>query len=94
MDLAHLIEVTNPLARAITCLESPHTTAADVLLFFSSALSLYKEMFDDKFKRKFLPVEKLAKILTRCFREIIDSKNGHDVYYAALVLHPGRILLS
>ncbi len=49
MDLAHLIEVTNPLAHAITCLESPHTTAANVLLFFSSALSLYKEMFDDKF---------------------------------------------
>ncbi len=50
MDLAHLIEVTNPLAHGITHLESPHTTAADVLLCFSSALSLYKEMFDNKFK--------------------------------------------
>src|SRR5260370_3915046 len=44
------------------------------------------------FNQKFLHVNKLAKILTQCFHEIINSKNGHDVYYAALVLHPGRIL--
>src|SRR5260370_3852873 len=74
--------------------KSPHTTTADVLLFFSSALSLslYKEMFEDRFNQKFLPVNKLVKISTKCFHEIINSKNGHDVYYVALVLHPGRIL--
>src|SRR5260370_33476524 len=71
MDLAHLIEVTNPLARAITCLESPHTTTADVLLFFSSALSLYKEKFVDTFNSKFLPLNKHVKIFTNWFHVII-----------------------
>src|SRR5260370_994355 len=88
-DLVHLIEVTNPLDHSIVCLEYPHSTAADVLLFFSSALSLYCDIFDDKFKCKYIPVNLIAEILTWHFQELIDSKNGHDVYYAALVLHPG-----
>ena len=35
------------------------------------------------------PLDEIAAILSRRFRELIESKNGHDVYYAATFLHPG-----
>lgn len=37
------------------------------------------------------PFDEIAAILSRRFRELIESKNGHDVYYAATFLHPGTV---
>ena len=40
--MAEFVNLTNPLARAIVCLESPHTGPADVLIFFAAALIMYE----------------------------------------------------
>lgn len=31
----------------------------------------------------------IAAILSRRFNELVDSKNGHDAYFTAMMLHPG-----
>jgi hypothetical protein len=40
------------------------------------------------------PIDDIIRILVRRFKEIIDSKNGHDAYYTALMLHPGMLYLQ
>lgn len=95
-----VVDLTNPLARAIICLESPHSTPADVLLFVAAALLMYEEVFTSikndanaQLDGTKPPLDAIASILTRRFRELIESKNGHDAYYAALFLHPGMSIL-
>ena len=93
-----VIELTNPIARAIVCLESPHITPADVLLFVAAALIMYEGVIkglhsDVSLQPNSLmpPIDDIIRILVRRFKEIIDSKNGHDAYYTALMLHPGML---
>jgi len=93
--LAELISLTNPIARAIVCLESPHSTAADVLLFLAAALLMYEKTFADIAKKPIPglqpPVDDIARILVRRYNELINSKNGHDAYFTTLILHPGNV---
>lgn len=90
-DMNLLIKLTNPIARAIVCLESPHSTAADVFVFFAAALLLVRKNLDDLMKSKKsqnLPMADIIRILTKRFDELINSKNGHDLYFTATLLHP------
>ena len=92
--MAEFVNLTNPLARAIVCLESPHCGPADVLIFVAAALLMYsrtfKELTQDPIPGLAPPIQEITTILTTRFKELIDSANGHDAYFMALILHPGR----
>lgn len=89
-DLATLIDINDPIARAIVCLESPHSTPTDVLLFIAAAWLKIWDLFTDmkSTHRVHVPVDKILKILTKRFNELFKSPN-HDAYFTALALHPG-----
>ena len=93
-EVEELIHLTNPLARAIVCLESPHTGPADVMIFVAAALIMYEDTFKAIAKCRTPgpqpPVEDITHILNRRYKELINSRNGHDVYLVALMLHPGK----
>jgi len=92
-QVAELINLTNPLARALVCLESPHTGPADVMIFVAAALIMYEDTFKAIAERPIPglqpPVDDIIRILNRHYKELIDSRNGHDVYFVAMMLHPG-----
>jgi hypothetical protein len=44
-ELAQLAAVLEPLARAITCLESSHSTLSDVYLFWLAILARFRDIF-------------------------------------------------
>ena len=92
--MAEFINLTSPLAWAIVCLESPHTGPADVLIFVTAALLMYartfKELKCDPVPGLAPPIGEITSILTTRFKELINSKNGHDAYFTALILHPGK----
>lgn len=44
-ELGQFVAVLEPLARSIKCLESSHSTAADVYLFWLAVLARYHELF-------------------------------------------------
>jgi hypothetical protein len=92
--MAEFIDITNPIARAIVCLESPHTTPADVLLYVAAAMKLCEEVLLEMSKKKSAlrlkpPIDAIVAILKRRFNELINSKNDHDIYFASTVMHPG-----
>ena len=91
--MAEFVNLTNPLARAILCLESPHTSPADILIFVAAALIMYKRTFMDLTRDPIPgtspPVNQIASIITSRYKELIDSKNGHDAYFTCMLLHPG-----
>ena len=92
--MAKFVNLTNPLAQAIVCLESPHCGPTDVLIFVAAALLMYsrtfKELMQDPIPGLAPPIQEITTILTAHFKELIDSANGHDAYFTALILHPGR----
>lgn len=95
--MAEFIDVTIPIARAIVCLESPHTTPADVLLYVTAAMKMCEETLLEMAKKKSTtglkpPIDAIVAILKRRFNELINSKNGHDVYFSATVMHPGKLI--
>lgn len=96
-SINQLIQVTDPAARAIVCLESPHSSAADVFVFVAGALLLTRKNIETMMKSSLpldLPKDAIFEILTKRFNQLINSKNGHDVYFTATLLHPGTFRLS
>ena len=47
MDLKKVVNVLEPIARAIKCLESAHTNPADVFIFWYAIMATYKEMLEE-----------------------------------------------
>lgn len=82
-----------PLAKAIVCLESPHSTPADVLVFFVAAVQSIKKKLDESTgKRQLsnLPKDAIFRILVKRFDEPINTmkKNGHNICFTAALLDP------
>lgn len=99
--MAQVIDFTNPLARAIVCLESPHTTPADVMLYVSAAFIMYEDVFasirqdvNSNMEGLKPPIEEIGQILIRRTGELINSKNGHDAYFTATFMHPGELVCT
>jgi len=55
-SINQLIQVTDPAARAIVCLESPHSSAADVFVFVAGALLLTRKNIETMMKSS-LPLD-------------------------------------
>ncbi|KAG8924430.1 hypothetical protein FRC00_005142, partial [Tulasnella sp. 408] len=55
LELQKLVNVLRPFAFSIKCLESAHSTPADVFIYWFGVMSEYKEMFSsniDELKKK------------------------------------------
>jgi hypothetical protein len=65
------------------------------MIFVAAALIMYEDTFKVIAKNRTPdlrpPVEDIVCILYRRYKELIHSKNGHDIYFVALMLHPGTL---
>jgi hypothetical protein len=87
-ELTRFCDVLSPAAKAIKCLESSQSTAADVFLFMLAIAASYKEFLSSGAQG--LPIEDQEAI--RCsinyrFRQQIDD-NSYDIYFSAFMLDP------
>ena len=87
-EVTELVDVLAPIARSILCLESPHSTMADVILFWAAICAWYHRLLNDPeydFSENTKSV--LISIVNRRYREIINN-GPHDAYIACLALDP------
>ncbi|TFY73835.1 hypothetical protein EWM64_g10177 [Hericium alpestre] len=88
-QLAKFMAVTAPFARAIQCLESAHSTPADVFLFWLAIASNLEAVFKSgSVGLSEEATEQIRTIANRRFNEIINSSSCGDIYFAAFVLDP------
>src|SRR5436190_5155818 len=88
LGLVKLLEVIGPIAKAIKCLESTHSTPADVYLFWLAVMAQLEEVFCEN--KVPLPADVKAKIravLNRRFDGMINNAPT-DVYLSAFFLDP------
>ena len=88
-DLAKLAAVFGHYARAIQCLESPHTTCSDVYLYWLAIVSQMSQLLkgntvelEDETKAR------IREITNMRFNQMIN-KAPNDPYITAFYLHPG-----
>jgi hypothetical protein len=92
LDLTKLLEVIGPFAKSIKCLESAHSTAADVYLFWLAIVAQLEQLFLKK-QTGSLPnyvKEQIRAITNRRFNGMINNAPT-DIYIAAFFLDP-RVL--
>jgi hypothetical protein len=93
LDLSKLIEVIGPFAKSIQCLESTHSTPADVFLFWLAIMAQLDQLFrDSKFQLPNDVKEQIRAITNRRYDGMINN-GPTDVYFAAFFLDP-RTLIS
>ena len=87
-EITELVDILAPLARSILCLESPHSTLADVILYWAATCAWYRRMLNDpEFGLDDTTQQTLISIVNRRYREIINN-GPHDAYLACLALDP------
>lgn len=89
-ELRQLATVLEPFARSIKCLESGHSTVADVYLFWLAVLARFQELFQHNttFQGIGLPdnvIEDIRSIVNGRHAEMFQGKQG-PVYLAAFFL--------
>jgi hypothetical protein len=90
--LEQYTEFTEPMARAITCLESSTTNASDVFVAFAAM----NASLDEKLRDSTLPAHESVFIRSKAnfrFDQHIN-KNTHDIYVSAFVLDPHQCFES
>lgn len=93
-ELAELVDILAPIAHSILCLESPHSTLADVILYWAAICAQYRQLIDDRsFGLKSSVQQALISIINRQYREIINN-GPHDAYFACLALDPCAYTLT
>ncbi|KDQ16586.1 hypothetical protein BOTBODRAFT_107033 [Botryobasidium botryosum FD-172 SS1] len=84
-----LVSVLDPLAKAITCLESSHSTASDVYVFWIAIMATYQcDIFKDNSWG--LPenvIEEIHRIINYRYNEMMTGP-GKEVYITAFFLDP------
>ena len=84
------MDILAPIARAILCLESPDSTLADVMMYWSAICAWYRRLLNDPTIDLGAPTrEALVSIINRRYREIINN-GPHDAYMACLALDPRK----
>ncbi|KAF8600207.1 hypothetical protein BDV93DRAFT_447951 [Ceratobasidium sp. AG-I] len=89
MQLTVLTSLLNPILRALTCLESSFSTPADVLLFFSAALSSLNLILctGTHGVRDEASVTMIRGFCNRRFSQLINE-SPDDIYVTAFYLNP------
>ena len=102
--LEQLVAVLEPIARAVKCLESSHSTPADVYLFWLAILATLEELFeknDDPVVGVRLlqsVINDIRNIVNMRWRESTEdgnkgNANGGAVYVSALFLNARKLSL-
>jgi hypothetical protein len=90
--ISRFVGLLEPLARSITCLESPHSSAADVMLFWLAAAT----GLDEYLRKTTLASSlkgKIRKLVNARFAEMVHA-GPSDSYLAALFFHWGEFDLN
>ncbi|KAG8694473.1 hypothetical protein FRC08_008466 [Ceratobasidium sp. 394] len=88
-QLYQLEKLTEPIAKAIQCLESGHSNPSDVMVFYLAVVATLRDLADNNDELG-LPEEVLEKaVASVCarFRSMILA-TGQEVYLATFFLHP------
>jgi hypothetical protein len=93
-DLAKLIAITGPYAKAIQCLESSQTTCADVYLYWLAIVAQMEQLLEGTDTITLLKETQTAirAITNARFKQMINDA-PNDPYITAFFLHPGEYLL-
>ncbi|KAH9936731.1 ribonuclease H-like domain-containing protein [Epithele typhae] len=104
VHLSMLLSILGPIAKAIECLESAHSTLADVFMFWLAVMASYDTFLADTSRSADLSDEtkdEIRRILNYRWKQMIepplntskgDHTQGTSVYVAAFVLHPGDFI--
>lgn len=91
--LTELVNVLEPLARALLCLESTQSTLGDVYFFWLAALAVLNQHFSSKNSRLSNSDKlRLQAMIYRRFNETINEAPT-DIYVTAFFLDPRKLLV-
>jgi hypothetical protein len=94
LSLTKLIAVIGPFAKAIQCLESPHTNPADVYLYWLAIVSQLAHLFShNRAGLSAETMEDIRAITNKRFDQMIN-KSPNDVYITAFFLNPRTLEAS
>ncbi|KAG9042386.1 hypothetical protein FS837_010940 [Tulasnella sp. UAMH 9824] len=89
LELQKLVNVLRPFAFSIKCLESAHSTPADVFIYWFGVMSEYEEMFSsnsDELKKK--TILDIRAIINRRYLGMIKDGPSGDIYITSFFLEP------
>ncbi len=93
LELAKVCKVLSPFAKAIKCLESTHSTASDVYLFWLAVAAQLEELFTscDQAGLENSTVDSLRKVFNKRFNQMINLAPT-DIYLTAFFLDPSAYI--
>ncbi|KAG9041166.1 hypothetical protein FS837_012651 [Tulasnella sp. UAMH 9824] len=89
LELQKLVRVLRPFALSIKCLESAHSTPADVFIYWFGVMTEYKEIFStntDELKKK--TILEIRGIINRRYLGMVKDGPLGDVYITSFFLKP------
>ncbi|KAG8945457.1 hypothetical protein FRC00_010100, partial [Tulasnella sp. 408] len=89
LELQKLVRVLRPFALSIKCLESAHSTPADVFIYWFGVMSEYEEIFStnaDELKKK--TILDIRGIINRRYLGMVKDGPSGDVYITSFFLEP------
>jgi len=90
LELTKLIAVLGPFAKAILCLESAHSTCADVYLFWISALASIEDLFrSGQSGLQNETIKSIRAISNKRFDQMIND-GPTDIYITSFFLDPRK----
>ena len=90
MDLAKLVAITGPYAKAIQCLESSQTTCADVYLYWLAIVAQMEQLLQSNTICLQEETKTAIRTITNVrFNQMINDA-PNDPYITAFYLHPGE----
>ena len=86
-ELTRFCKILEPIARSLTCLEAPHSTCADIFLFWVAAASTLSEYLESQTFKFATTKPRIRKVTNARFNEMI---NRSDIYISTFALHPRK----
>lgn len=87
-DLEQLLLVIGPIAKSIKCLESSHSTVADVYLFWLAIMASLEDLIEnDKLALSMPVIEKIRRLCNWRFNKMINDSPS-DIFITGFFLVP------
>lgn len=95
LDLTRLINVLEPIAKSLTCLESTHSTLADVYIYWLAASAELQQIFTSSDRGGFDKdtIERIIGISNFRFNQMINDA-PEDAYITSFVLDPRKYIIE
>ncbi|KAF8148580.1 hypothetical protein B0H34DRAFT_802808 [Crassisporium funariophilum] len=94
IDIAEYLTVVEPIARSLWSLESPHTNAADVFIFWLAIAAKLKQLFSQTEADSGIQALVARKVtaIINCRYKAFINESPTDIYFTAFFLHPSVTL--